>query len=145
MSVEHPVNEAADEALTNAMYRHTFGIIGNGAFGLEGRWIGTGVGVLWNGTFLILTAAHTMQATPNEGIYFLLPGETAAFQASSIYSKTPPPVISQRVQLMNQQSILDDKRDLAAFVLPAQTPEQVRRHFYLLDDSHTTPQGAQQI
>jgi hypothetical protein len=145
MSVERSVNEAADEALTNAMYRYTFGIIGNGVFGLEGRGIGTGVGVLWNSTFLILTAAHTMQTTPNEQLYFLLPREAVAFLGSGIYSEGPPSDITKRVQLQTQQFALDDERDLAAFILPEQTEEQARRHFYLLDTSHTSPQVAKQI
>ena len=55
------INDAADVALSNAMYRYTFGIVGNGEGGLEGRGIGTGIGVSWRGQFLILTAAHTME------------------------------------------------------------------------------------
>ena len=144
-NVERQVNEAADVALTNAMYRHTFGIVGDGGSGHMGRGVGTGVGVFWNGTFLILTAAHTVQTTPNEQLFFLLPHDSVVFQGSSIYSQTPPCNVSMRVQLESQQSFLDDKNDLAAFVLPEQTEEKAKRHFYLLGDSHTTPQAARQI
>ncbi len=142
---ERLVNVAADEALTNAMYRHTFGIVGDGKLGLEGHGVGTGIGVVWKSTFLVLTAAHTMETTPNERLFFLLPQEVVVFQGSSIHSQMTLPAVSKRVQLESQQSFLDDQKDLAAFVLPEQTDEQAKQHFYLLDDSHTTPQTAKQI
>jgi hypothetical protein len=49
-SAEEQVNEAATEALANAMYRDTFGIIGEGGTGSGGQSLGTGVGVFWKGT-----------------------------------------------------------------------------------------------
>ena len=49
------LNKVADLAVTNAMSRYTFGIIGNGKDGSEGKGIATGIGVLWKGTYLILT------------------------------------------------------------------------------------------
>jgi hypothetical protein len=144
-NAENKINEAADEALANSMYRHTFGIIGDGKRGIEGRGLGTGVGVIWNGSFLILTASHTMQITPDERLFFLLPYETVVFQGSGIHVQPALYNISNRVQLESKTILLDDERDLAAFVLANQTEEQLTRHFYLLDDSHTTPQSAKQI
>ena len=130
-------------ALTNAMYRHTFGIVGDDRSGLEGRSLGTGIGVFWKGTFLLLTAAHTVETTPNQQLYFLLPHDTVVFQKDYIHSQTPLPAISRRVQLESQRSFLDD--DLASFVLPEQREENAKQHFYPLDDSHTTPLAARQI
>jgi hypothetical protein len=52
------------EAFTNAMYRHTFGIITDRGTGAGGQNLGTGIGVFWKGTYLILTAAHTMEGFP---------------------------------------------------------------------------------
>jgi hypothetical protein len=43
------INEAATEALANAMYRYTFGIVGVGGSGSQS--LGTGVGVFWKGTY----------------------------------------------------------------------------------------------
>jgi len=136
--VESRVNEAADAALTNAMYRYTFGIVGNGIGGVVGQGIGTGVGVCWKGTYLIVTAAHTMQTTPNQSQFFLLPDESVNIQGSSLNSEPPPVNVQGRVQLESQQSLLDDDRDLAAFIVPEQMEEQGRRHFYNLDDGHNT-------
>lgn len=45
------------------MYRHTFGIVVDGQFGTEGRGLGSGTAVLWNGTYLILTADHVVAGT----------------------------------------------------------------------------------
>src|SRR5215472_1240741 len=142
---DHALNKAADEAITNTMYRFTFAVIGDNRFGLEGRGIGTGIGIRWNRTFLILTAAHTMQTTPDERRYFLLPGTAVAFQESGIHATTPRPRFNRRVQLVSQQSVLDDEWDLAAFVLPEQTDEGAQQHFYPLDSSHTTPVTPKQI
>jgi hypothetical protein len=145
MGVGRFVNEAADQALSNAMYRHTFGIIGNGKFGGEGRGIGTGIGVRWDGAFLILTAAHTMQATPDERLFFLLPAESVVHEGSSVSSETPQATLNTRAQLQRQETRMDDNRDLAAFVLPEQAEERTRRHFYVLNRSHTCPQFANQV
>lgn len=140
-----PLNAAADEALTNAMYRCTFGVIGDARGGREGRGIGTGVGVWWNGTFVILTAVHTMQTTPDERQYFLLPGDALAVQESTIPMLTPTPTVQPRVQLVSQHAVLDDDHDLAAFILPEQTQEIAKPHFYVLDSAHTTPPAADQV
>ncbi len=145
MGVSRSVSEAADEALTNSMYRHTFGIIGNGRFGGEGRGIGTAIGVSWEGTFLILTAAHTMQATPDEQLFFLLPAESVGHEGSSVSSETPQATLNTRAQLERQETRMDDSRDLTAFVLPEQAEELTRRHFYVLSRSHTSPQSANQV
>ncbi|HEX3471744.1 MAG TPA: hypothetical protein VHT28_11225 [Silvibacterium sp.] len=52
------INEGATEALANAMYRYTFGIVGEGRSGSGSQSLGTGVGVFWKETYLILTAAQ---------------------------------------------------------------------------------------
>jgi hypothetical protein len=141
---DRPLNAAADEAVTNAMYRCTFGIVGNGRDGREGRGIGTGIGINWNGTYVILTAAHTMQTTTDERQYFLLPGDSLAFQQSTITAHSQAALINRRVQLVSQHAVLDDERDLAAFILPTQ-PEEIAKRFYVLDRAHTTPPAADQV
>ncbi len=129
------------------MYRYTFGIVGNGKGGLEGGGLGTGIGVSWRGHFLILTAAHTMETTAYEQLYILLPHESLVTPASSIRTDwtLPPSIGNTRVQFNDPQVLLDSDRDLAAFVLPSQDLEQARRHFYILDESQTTPPPVTQI
>jgi hypothetical protein len=45
MDVALKINDVETEALGNAMYRFTFGIIGDGKFGTEGHGLATGIGV----------------------------------------------------------------------------------------------------
>jgi hypothetical protein len=83
-----PVNEAATEALANAMYRYTFGIISDGKGHAEGRGLGTGIGIVWNGVHQILTAAHTMETTPSDRLYMLLPSESVEFQRDPLVASS---------------------------------------------------------
>ena len=130
------VNEAATEALANAMYRYSFGIIGSGRDGSEGVSLGTGVGVFWKGTYLVVTAAHTMEITPCEKLYFLLPGESLQFEHSSILPRPLQVQMRKRLVLENPQSLLaENGEDLAAFVLEEQEHELGQRHFYALNES----------
>lgn len=92
---------------------------------------------------MILTAAHTMQTTPGERQYFLLPGDTLAIQESTMRAAPPAPTFNMRLQLVSQHAVLDDERDLAAFILPEQT--EAKRHFYALDTAHKTPAAAAQV
>jgi hypothetical protein len=143
---ERKVNEAATEALANAMYRYTFGIVGDAGTGSDGQSLGTGVGVLWKGTHLVLTAAHTMEAFPYERLYFLLPHEAVHFQDSSVAAQPSPISVRRRFQLENPQALLaDNGEDIAAFVLEEQEQEQGQRHFYRLDDAHVTPPLAEEV
>jgi hypothetical protein len=142
--VARGINEAATEALTNAMYRYTFGIVGEGGSGSQS--LGTGIGVFWKGTYLILTAAHTMEAIPYERLHFLLPNEGVLFQGSSVAAQSSPVSIRRRLQLKNPQSLLaDNGEDIAAFVLEDQVHEEGQRHFYHLNDSHAAPHAAKQV
>jgi hypothetical protein len=145
-NAERPVNEAATEALANAMCRHTFGIVGEGATGAGGQSLGTGIGVFWKGTYLILTAAHTMEGFPYDRLYFFLPNESIQFEGSTVAAQSSPISVRRRFQLENPQALLaENGEDLAAFVLDEQIQEQGQRHFYQLDDSHITPPVAKQI
>jgi len=142
--VARGINEAATEALANAMYRYTFGIVGVGGSGSQS--LGTGVGVFWKGTYLILTAAHTMEAVPYERLHFLLPNEGVHFEGSSVAAQSFPVTIRKRLQLENPHSLLaDNGEDIAAFVLEVQVYEQGQRHFYPLNTSHVTPSVAKQV
>src|SRR5712691_4921915 len=107
MDVESKLNQAGTEAVANAMYRFTFGIIGDGRGGSEGRGLATGIGVFWRNTYLILTAAHAMQDTPYERVYFLLPDETLQFANSDLAIGSKPVSVRKRLALEKPQAILD--------------------------------------
>jgi hypothetical protein len=139
------LNEAATEALGSAMYRFTFGIIGDAKGSVEGRGLGTGIGLRWNETYLILTAAHTVQETPYERLYFLLPDDTVQFFGSKIPAQPTPVQLRHRFQLDDPKALLaDDEDDLAALILPEQ-PDETKRHFYELDEARVTPTSAKQV
>jgi hypothetical protein len=97
MQEERGINEAATEALANSMYRYTFGIVGEDGSSSGGQSLGTGVGVLWKGTYLILTAAHTMESIPNERLHFLLPKEGVHFQGSTVASSSSATIVASPV------------------------------------------------
>ncbi|MFZ0799093.1 MAG: hypothetical protein WCA13_10970 [Terriglobales bacterium] len=139
------MNDAAAEALVNAMYRYTFGIVGDGGGGSEGRGLGTGVGLVWKNTYLIVTAAHAMQSTPYERLSFLLPDESVHFADSDLRAEATPIAIRKRFELEKPKTIIDDNHDLAAFILEKQEQERGQRHFYQLDDHHTAPTVRDQV
>ena len=55
MGYDRTVEHSAGIAMAHAMFAYTFGIVGDGEGGKEGEGLGTGVGVLWRGTHLIVT------------------------------------------------------------------------------------------
>lgn len=145
--MEHQLklNTAADLATINAMYRYTFGIVANGKGVSVGRGLGAGVGVLWRDSFIIVTAAHTMETTPDEHLFFLLPSDNLQVEGSDISAHPTPVTVRRRVQLEHQNAVLDEERDLAAFVLPDQVHETASKHFYRLDELNKTPSSEKQV
>jgi hypothetical protein len=78
-----------------AMFAYTFGIVSD-INGVEGKGLGTGVGVLWRGTYLILTAKHVVEDTPPHRICFflpegalLIPGSAASIDWTNVRSRRP--------------------------------------------------------
>jgi hypothetical protein len=137
MEHAHTVEHMAGQAVAHAVAPYTFGIIQNDRVGSEGREIGTGFGVRWKENFLILTAAHTLQQTPDEMLYYLLPPLKGLQMVDSANV-----VWQERVQLENPRILLSDDTpndDLAAIILPAQPPAIGEAHFYKLDESHVSP------
>ena len=144
MSVVSTINDAATLALANAMYRFTFGIVVDGSHGTEGRGLGSGIGVFWKNTYLILTANHVVEHTPLERLFFLLPDQALEFAGSDIASGIKPVRIRKRFALEKPELIQGDD-DIAAFILPTQTQEMGRNHFYRLDEHDVAPSKAEQI
>lgn len=142
---ERRVNEVAMVALGNAIYHYTFGIVGDGGFGAEGRSIATGIGLHWKGTYLIVTAAHVVHQTPQERLYFFIPSSAMHFSESPITATPPTCEMAPRFVLARPDLAFHDEWDLAAVRLDATQPEDGAAHFYELDDLHTTPSDARQI
>jgi hypothetical protein len=146
MDVERQLNEAATEALANAMYRYTFGIIGDGKGGSPRRSLGTGVGVYWQGCYLIVTAAHTMEGTPDERVSFLLPDTSLVVESSGVSTEHQAVRVRKAFQLENPQPLLaENGEDLAAFLLEQQMQEEGRSHFYQVDESNVAPATVTQV
>lgn len=133
----------AQEAMAHAVGPYTFGIIQNDRHGDEGRDIGTGIGILWKESFLILTAAHVLRETPDDELYYLLPPveglKTSEHAADGDWRNSS---FRQRVRLDNPRILLSDDEvndDLAAVVLPPQGAPACETSFYTLDQNHLTP------
>jgi hypothetical protein len=133
--LEQAIDEAAAEAVANAMYRYTFGIVGDARGGVEGRGLGTGVGLRWKNSYVIVTAAHTVQETPYERLYFLLPFMALKLVGSRISVEPAGIQISKRFQVENPQILLANQEDVAAVVLVEQVEERGRSHFYQIDSA----------
>jgi len=131
------VGRLAGNAMAQAMYPYTFGIISDYR-GMEGRGLGTGVGLVWRGNFLIATAKHVISDTPAQRIYYLLPQDslqTPDSQASADWSK----VRYGLRHVLESPQILYCDADLAAILLPEQPNLTARNHFYNLDESPCGP------
>lgn len=141
---ERKVNQAATEALGNAIYRYTFGVVGDGAFGAEGRSIGTGIGVRWKGNCFIMTAAHVVNQTPESRLYFFLPSSTLQFSHLRVAAGPSACEMTLRFTLDRPDIVFADDNDLAAVRMPRQSGEATTS-FYELHESHTSPAGAKQV
>jgi hypothetical protein len=137
MTDDFTIQRTAGYAMAHAMSRFTFGIVGD-AGGREGRSLGTGVGLLWGGSSLILTAAHTLETTPYERLYFFLPVNELQIADSAASVNWTQVRFQNRQQVENPQVLLGDD-DLAAILIPDQPREITERHFYSLDADHQTP------
>lgn len=128
----------AATAMAYAMYPYTFGIVQDDGHGDEGRDIGTGIGIRWKKHELILTAAHTVQQTPEDRLYFFLPSDELVL-APTLSDADPNRVQFRKRVLLAEPKILLGDDDLAAVLLPEQKKEISERHFYELDDEHSSP------
>jgi hypothetical protein len=134
----HLAGTEAATAMAYAMYPYTFGIVQDDAHGNEGRDIGTGIGIRWKKHYLILTAAHTVQQTPEDRLYFFLPSPELHVAETPSAADPKKVQIRKRVSLVKAKIFLADD-DLAAVLLPEQEKETSERHFYELDGEHSSP------
>lgn len=88
MAAEREIGWLAGNAMAQAMYPYTFGIVSD-YNGVEGRGLGTGVGIVWRGNFLIATAKHVIEDTAPQRLYYLLPQQTLQIPESSASATQP--------------------------------------------------------
>jgi len=119
-------------AALGAIYRYTFGIVAD-MDGMEGRSIGSGVGVFWNNGHLILTAAHTLKGTPVDRLYLMPPAETLEFADSLEETDRTKVKVRVRGQFETQRVVTSTDHDLATVVVPVQEEPIGHSHFYDLD------------
>ena len=125
-------------AAFDAMYKYTFGIVSDDDDGFEGRGMGSGVGVVWKDSHLILTAAHVLKRTPLDRLYFMVPLEPLVFADSVEKADRNKLQMQQRGQFEKQQGVISKDYDLADVIVPSQEEETTRGHFYQLDGGRTT-------
>jgi len=131
------VSRLAGQAMAQAMYPYTFGIVSND-HGMEGKGLGTGVGVVWRGTYLIATAKHVVKDTASQRIYYLLPQNTLRIEESSASVAWTQVSWQPRCTLENPR-ILHGDRDIAVILLPEQQEPAAKNHFYKLEESQASP------
>jgi hypothetical protein len=131
------VPRLAGAAMAQAMYPYTFGIVTD-YDGMEGRGLGTGVGVVWRGTFLIATARHVIADTTPQRVYYLLPQQNLQIPESSASSDWSQVKYGLRCVLETPRILYGDP-DLAAILVPQQTEPTAAHHFYGLEGNEGTP------
>jgi hypothetical protein len=140
VSKRFEIERHAGNAMAYSMYAYTFGIVSDEKGGREGRGLGTGIGVCWKQSHLILTAAHTLQTTPYDRLYLFLPADRLQIADSSASADWTQALPRKRCQLEAPWILLaENDDDLAAILLPAQAYPASERHFYKLDNKHQCP------
>jgi hypothetical protein len=115
MSSAFDINKMGSEAIAHAMFAYTYGIVGDSRHGAEGKGLGTGIGIHWRDHQYILTAAHTIETTPYEWMYFFLPADGLVIADSFSLVDWSKVRRRERLQLENPRVVIDFKdRDIAA-------------------------------
>lgn len=123
--------------MAQAMYPYTFGIVSDHN-GVEGRGIGTGVGIVWHGNFLIATAKHVIEDTPPQRLYYLLPQRTLQIPESSASADWSQVRYGPR-HVLDEARIHYAAADLAVIALPSQPKSTAEDHFYNIGEDERTP------
>jgi hypothetical protein len=123
--------------MAHAMYRYTFGIVSDYR-GMEGRGLGTGVGIAWRGSFVIATAKHVIEDTAPQRLYYFLPGDRLQIPESQASADWTQVRCQLRFTLENPRILYGDG-DLAVILLPEQPSHAGKTHFYGLEENQTTP------
>ena len=122
MASDEKLGVLAGNAMAQAMFTYTFGIVGDYQ-GSEGEGLGTGVGLTWRGKYLIATAKHVIEDTPPQRIYYFLPQHALQIQESSASADWAHCKWQVRCTLDSPQISYSPADDLAVIGLPEQLEE----------------------
>jgi hypothetical protein len=130
--------------VASGMSRHTFAIVEPSKRGIENQEIATGVGVMWRGRYLLLTAGHVVDYCPENSLRFFLPARDIQFADARPWQ---PVTIELRglVELRSPTApvFADHPIDLAAIVLPPQP--NAEECFAVLAEDATMPADRTQV
>lgn len=139
---EQELAHLAGQAMAHAIYPFTWGLVQNSFAGEEGKELGCGVSIQWQGSFLILTAAHVVEKTPEDQLYYFPPADNLQM-VTSLDDLEPEKLRHvERMMLAKPKVTLLDASgdlDLAAIRLSKQRPDYAERNFYSLDYGHSSP------
>jgi hypothetical protein len=138
VAAEEKLGLLAGIAMAQAMFTYTFGIVADSQ-GSEGKGLGTGVGLIWQGKYLIATAKHVIEDTPAQRIYYFLPQDSLQIEESSASIDWTRGKWQVRHSLENPRILYSTTDDLAVIVPPEQLEDAGKRHFYRLDEHHAAP------
>ena len=131
--------------VASAMSRHTFALIQPSKHGVENQEIATGVGVKWEGQYLVLTAGHVVDHCPEDRLRFFLPARDIEFVPDQ--PPTRPLDLELRGLLELRQPsppvFADHPVDLAALVLPPQP--NAEDCFSVIDEGAVMPASGAQV
>lgn len=128
--------------IASALSRHTFAIVQPSKHGVANQEIATGVGVKWKDTYLLLTAAHVVECSPEDTLRFFLPEREVDFATESRRQQL---IVKPRglVELQKPQSAVLAEIDLAAITLPPQP--NAEECFAILNEGAVMPADGTQV
>jgi hypothetical protein len=127
-------NQAAD-GIEEAVAWHTVGIVAD-----QPRGVGTGIGVLWHGRPLILTAWHVIKDNPLKDLWFFFRAEGTLrreFPEEAARQGKLRLIPRSRIEIQNHH--YDQSIDIAALEVRANLDRSRNLRFYEFDESTVTP------
>ena len=139
-----PESLELERVIVSSMSRHTFAFVQPSRHGVENQEIATGVGLKWEGHYLLLTAGHVVDHCPEDTLRFFLPARNIDFASSLQYR----PVNVERRELFQIQQptppiFADHPIDLAAIALTPQPGAE--ECFTALDETAIMPVTGTQV
>ena len=138
IDVRHFAANAAEESVSS----FTVGVVSD-RNGRPGSGIGTGVAVEWRGQSMFLTAAHVVEGTPEERIWFFFLPE-GNLQREYIEDKTAGKRFIRRRQVDVREVRILDPKDVAVICLSGDLRGEHNVRFFPLDEQcrrRTPPVG----
>ncbi len=139
------IQDAAAEALKEAVPWHTVGIITRSSAGDCEQGIGTGAVVRWHKHSLILTAKHVVEGTPPEELWFYLRPD-GTLNTHAVQDVNPANIgLESRRRLPVCAVVLSEAEDLALLDLDVPPTGIDNLRFHALDGDASTPQPGEMV